>query len=232
MDLDEWELLPSSKTYREFSHESKDLLSKSLFISPELFVETDYFKCPELFVKSEEKPEIFKDIAISNEFKKEEAPPPSTENWVEPEPIQFDENTTKADKESIDDMIQLEKKNEYFFEEEKKNESIEERYEKEKDDCIGFNLWGLRINGIGAICSFGIATVATLCVFVLSGGSNSNSDRQTRNPKLQFQIYSDDKRIKEVVQRATRINHAMSAARGITTIPRAQISFGGYYEGL
>lgn len=38
-------------------------------------------------------------------------------------------------------------------------------------------------------------------------------------------------RIKEVVQRATGLNQAMSASRGIT-IPRAQISFGGHYEGI
>ncbi|KAJ1691853.1 hypothetical protein LUZ63_016008 [Rhynchospora breviuscula] len=237
MDLDEWEVIPSTKPYHYVS--SKELLS---FLGPDVLVEADYFRCPTPGLspspsehqqqeeeeeeeaeeeEEEEMPKEFKDIGISTEFRKEtRSPAPAPEpaspvNWLEPDPMVFSQGTIMTEKEEAMQM-QMERK-EVVVEEEK--------------DCAGFNLWGLSVHGIGAICSFGVATAATLCVFALSTASASATCRVRPSPNIQFQIFSDDKRIKDVVQRATGLNHAMTAARGIT-IPTAQISFGGHYEGL
>ncbi|KAJ4782900.1 transmembrane protein [Rhynchospora pubera] len=234
MDLDEWEVIPSTKPYHYVS--SNELLS---YLGPDLLVEADYFRCPtpglspsehqqeeeeeeEEEAEEEEMPKEFKDIGISTEFRKETrspAPahvpaPASPVNWLEPDPMVFSQGTIMTEKEEAVQM-QMERKKEVVVEEEK--------------DCAGFNLWGLSVHGIGAICSFGVATAATLCVFALS--TASATCRVRPSPNIQFQIFSDDKRIKDVVQRAPGLNHAMTAARGIT-IPTAQISFGGHYEGL
>ncbi|CAK7341437.1 unnamed protein product [Dovyalis caffra] len=97
-----------------------------------------------------------------------------------------------------------------------------------EENSGGLNLWKLSLNGIGAICSFGVAA-ATICIFIF--GSHQRNKQQLENQKLSFQIYNDDKRIKQVVHHATKMNEAMSAARGVP-IARAHITYGGYYDGL
>lgn len=95
------------------------------------------------------------------------------------------------------------------------------------------NLWKMGLTGIGAICSFGVAAAAaTICVF-LFGSNNNNNDKSGRNKNqmLRFQIYSDDKRMKEVVRQATKLNEAISVMKGVPVV-RAQISLGGYYNAL
>ncbi|CAH8381014.1 unnamed protein product [Eruca vesicaria subsp. sativa] len=90
------------------------------------------------------------------------------------------------------------------------------------------NLWKMSLHGIGAICSFSVAAAAaTFCVFFL--GHNNSSIHGCRNKN---QIYSDDnKRTKEVVKHATKLNEAISVLKGLP-VARAQISFGGHYNGL
>ena len=92
----------------------------------------------------------------------------------------------------------------------------------------GINLWKWSLSGIGAICSFGVAA-ATICIIIF--GSHQRSKQRQQNQKLRFQIYTDDKRIKQVVQHATKLNEAISAVRGVP-IQRAHITIGGYYDGL
>ncbi|KAA8516270.1 hypothetical protein F0562_016563 [Nyssa sinensis] len=92
----------------------------------------------------------------------------------------------------------------------------------------GLNIWKWSSTGIGAICSFGVAA-ATICIFIM-GNSQRNKHHQ-QNQKLRFQIYTDDKRIKQVVEHATKLNAAMSAVGGVP-LTRAHITFGGYYDGL
>ncbi|XP_065853182.1 uncharacterized protein [Euphorbia lathyris] len=92
----------------------------------------------------------------------------------------------------------------------------------------GLNLWKWSLSGIGAICSFGVAA-ATVCVIIF--GSQQRSKQRDHNQKLRFQIYADDKRIKQVVHHATRLNEAITAVRGVP-IARAHITYGGYYESL
>ncbi|KAL1195544.1 hypothetical protein V5N11_030810 [Cardamine amara subsp. amara] len=118
-------------------------------------------------------------------------------------------------------------------------ESCDLRSKKEVDwdgdESIGgerMNLWKKGLNGIGAICSFGVAAAAaTICVFFL-GHNNSIKGCRNKNQILRFQIYSDDnKRMNEVVKHATKLNEVISVMKGLP-VARAQISFGGYYDGL
>ncbi|PWA79193.1 hypothetical protein CTI12_AA207510 [Artemisia annua] len=78
--------------------------------------------------------------------------------------------------------------------------------------------WGL--SGIGAFCSIGMAAV-TICIIICGNGR-----RHKQNQKLTIQVYPDNKRIKQVVQKA---NEAMSAVRGVPLV-KAQITYGGHYE--
>uniref|UniRef100_A0A5B6ZDX5 DUF6821 domain-containing protein n=1 Tax=Davidia involucrata TaxID=16924 RepID=A0A5B6ZDX5_DAVIN len=93
----------------------------------------------------------------------------------------------------------------------------------------GSNIWKWSSTGIGAICSFGVAAAATLCIIIL--GSSQRNKQLHQNQKLRFQIYTDDKRIKQVVHHATKLNEAISAVRGVP-LTRAHITFGGYYDAL
>uniref|UniRef100_A0A6N2LXA6 DUF6821 domain-containing protein n=1 Tax=Salix viminalis TaxID=40686 RepID=A0A6N2LXA6_SALVM len=86
----------------------------------------------------------------------------------------------------------------------------------------------LEYEGFGAICTFGVAA-ATICIFIF--GSHQRNRHHQQNQKLSFQIYTDDKRIKQVVHHATKLNEAIAAARGVP-IARAHITYGGYYDGL
>lgn len=96
----------------------------------------------------------------------------------------------------------------------------------EENNNGGLNLLNKSLNGIGAICSFGVAAAATICIIFM--GSHQ---KHKQNQKLRFQIFTDDKRIKQVVHHATRLNEAISAVRGVP-VTRAHITVGGYYDGL
>ncbi|KAF9661015.1 hypothetical protein SADUNF_Sadunf19G0023900 [Salix dunnii] len=108
------------------------------------------------------------------------------------------------------------------------NENSAEEEVNWEENGSGLNLWKLSLTGIGAICTFGVAA-ATICIFIF--GSHQRNKHQQQNQKLSFQIYTDDKRIKQVVHHATKLNEAISASRGVP-IARAHITYGGYYDGL
>lgn len=91
----------------------------------------------------------------------------------------------------------------------------------EKVTKEGENLWKWGLNGIGAFFSLGMAA-ATICIIIFGSG------QRHKQQKFRIQIYSDDKRIKQVVHHA---NEAMSAVRGVP-LTTAHITYGGYYEGL
>ncbi|KAI3716581.1 hypothetical protein L1987_67551 [Smallanthus sonchifolius] len=92
---------------------------------------------------------------------------------------------------------------------------------KESNQRLDFWKWGL--NGIGIFCSLGMAA-ATICIIICGNGRR----HKQQNQKLKFQIYHDNKRIKQVVQKA---NEAISAmrVRGVPLV-NAQITYGGHYE--
>ncbi|XP_022859472.1 uncharacterized protein LOC111380208 [Olea europaea var. sylvestris] len=90
----------------------------------------------------------------------------------------------------------------------------------------GLNIWKWSLNGVGAIFSFGVAA-ATVSFIIF--GSHQRSKQQ--NQKLQLQIYTNDKRIEQVVHHASKLNEAISAVtvRGVP-LTRAHVTSGGYYE--
>lgn len=82
-------------------------------------------------------------------------------------------------------------------------EKKEVHWEKENDDVTNdrggekLNLWKIGLNGIGAICSFGVAAAAaTVCVFFL--GHNNIKVSKNKNQMLRFQIYSDDNKVSKL----------------------------------
>ncbi|CAE6107617.1 unnamed protein product [Arabidopsis arenosa] len=109
---------------------------------------------------------------------------------------------------------------------------LRSKKEVDWDEGEKMNLWKKGLNGIGAICSFGVAAAAaTICVLFLGHNSSIQGGRN-KNQILRFQIYSDDnKRMNEVVKHATKLNEAISVMKGLP-VARAQISFGGYYDAL
>lgn len=107
----------------------------------------------------------------------------------------------------------FEAKANYQFEEKadpRENEMKEVEYDLEED---GANVWKWSLSGIGAICSFGMAA-ATFCVIVFTKHPHHNH-------KLQFRIYTDEKRMK--------VKGAIAAVSGVP-INRARITVGGYYD--
>lgn len=102
--------------------------------------------------------------------------------------------------------------------------------EKEGEDMNGgFNLWKWSLTGVGAICSFGVAA-ATICVLFF-GSQQRNNKLQQDQSSIRFKIYTDDKRVKQVVQHATKLNEAFAAVRGVP-LSRSHITYGGYYDSV
>ncbi|KAL3623812.1 hypothetical protein CASFOL_032628 [Castilleja foliolosa] len=94
------------------------------------------------------------------------------------------------------------------------NEGDDLEMDHEDEGEGGFNIWKWGLTGIGAICSFGVVA-ATFCLI------STQRNHPRHNHKLHFQIYTNDKRMKRVVDHASKVNE------GIT---RAHITFGGYYD--
>ncbi|KAG8081233.1 hypothetical protein GUJ93_ZPchr0007g6263 [Zizania palustris] len=61
----------------------------------------------------------------------------------------------------------------------------------------------LRVNGIGALCSFGFAA-ATVCIFLVGGKMQHHHKQQQQ--KMQLEFCGDDKRMQQVVQQTSRLN--------------------------
>lgn len=133
------------------------------------------------------------------------------------------------------------KKDGNFDEEEKEVEEIkpikrekgsskeEEIVDWEDDNNGGLNIWKWAMTGIGAVFSFGFAA-ATVSLIVL--GNRHKEQNHHKSPELSFQFYAHEKRIKQVVDHAKKLNEAITAARGGAPLTRAHITIGGYYEGL
>lgn len=100
--------------------------------------------------------------------------------------------------------------------------------EKGEDMSGGFNLWKWSLTGVGAICSFGVAA-ATICVLFF--GSQQRNNKLQQDQSIRFKIYTDDKRVKQVVQHATKLNEAFAAVRGVP-LSRAHVTYGGYYDSV
>lgn len=119
-------------------------------------------------------------------------------------------------------MKNLEKENKVMYYDD------DEKLEGDHDMNGGFNFWKWSLTGVGAICSFGVAA-ATICVLFF--GSHQKNNKLQLDQKIRFQIYTDDKRIKQVVHHATKLNEVFAAARRVPQ-NRAHITYGGHYDGV
>ncbi|XP_010492812.1 PREDICTED: uncharacterized protein LOC104770138 [Camelina sativa] len=177
---------------------------------------------PELLTESLPSPRITFKKMKETEFAdmKLDSPPA---RFTSPLPQQNDEKHSESGGEYYDEIVGSDVK---------ESSDLSSKKEVVWDEGKNMNLWKKGLNGIGAICSFGVAAAAaTICVFFL-GHNGSVQGCRNKNQILRFQIYSDDnKRMNEVVKHATKLNEAISAMKGLP-VARAQISFGGYYDAL
>lgn len=245
MDIDDWELLPATNgsshctTMFEFGLESEEdlLFSKQTnFFGPVAIVDNHYFILPS--PRPSDIPKDESSTSAEEDAQEEESVVEFKDIGVVPTPLppqvivasQAIFNKLKDDE--LDDMSvwypnfsprgkivpligqeSVEKEEEYV------------NHDKRKKPC--WEGFGLKI---GALCSVGAAAAAaTICVFVL--GAHHQPSHEKYSQRLQFHIYTDDKRINQVVQRASRPSCSLAAARG-AQMTRAHISFGGHYTGF
>ncbi|CAL9060453.1 uncharacterized protein LOC103990891 [Musa acuminata AAA Group] len=244
MDLEEWEFLPDDKSFLDSGHGSKkDVLLK------EIIVDMNYFICPSHPITSKEGllPVISvgksSDDAVGREVKDIGVVAPVIQA-NQPDVVSQVFFKKLKENEFVDMKMDSPKSNTrgaIMFHAEPEHvqlkENEEEEMEKEKDrtgpeikgkaccDGFGFTICNWRVAGIGAFCSMGAAAAATICIFIFGGR------QQQRNHKIQFKIYTDDKRVKQVLQQTTRLKQALSAARA-APMTRAHITFGGCYTSV
>lgn len=90
------------------------------------------------------------------------------------------------------------------------------------------NLWKFGLTGIGALFSFGFACATTVCIIAFGSHHREKQHRQ----RVHFHVFADDKSINQVVHHANKLNEAISGLRSGAPVNRAQITIGGYFEGL
>lgn len=76
---------------------------------------------------------------------------------------------------------------------EEKQEEESKRSEKMQGGCReggAINIWKWKVQGLGALCSLGVAAAATICIFIV-GSRQRQSRLQDQRPRIQ--IHHDDK---------------------------------------
>ncbi|KAK9664653.1 hypothetical protein RND81_14G058600 [Saponaria officinalis] len=240
MDLEEWEILSDEGNidYHDDQGVTKNNISPKFKLKNNTVINMDYFKeIPQIIDdheikdqnfgvlghKSDDQEMISKDFfnkLKENEFVDMKIDSPKSLNrGILPQIDQkhekdenFEENKVKEDEK----MVVCEEK----------KVKMEEKMSWKNGENGGVNIWKWAMNGMGAVVSFGfVAATVSLIVF-------SNQHKQTKhskNQELHFQFYSNDKRFKQVVRRAKRLNEAISVMRG-APLTTAHITVGGYYE--
>lgn len=196
MDVeDEWELL-SDDGFLEINDHGAANQIYSRNSSSAVVIQMNYFICP----------------PPSNQFVQATLPDPPPPNRLLPPPLEIKMESLDQDPvsqvffkkmretEFVDMKVDSPKPSavvpqieaNFQFEEEK-GEMDSKMVEGEREDLerSGANVWKWSLNGIGAICSFGVAA-ATFCVIVFTTTAN-NKHHHHHNHKLHFRIYSDDK---------------------------------------
>ncbi|KAJ0982703.1 hypothetical protein J5N97_010958 [Dioscorea zingiberensis] len=238
VDLDDWEFLPDDHQHHhkgvifsnDFNFGSRGLVDVNYFIirpshPPLLTPSKDECKQAERQDHDGKDDKVFKDIEVVPQdvvsqvfFKK----------WKENEFVDM-----KLDLEVDLDLdspksisrgsTPLKDAGALCFDEEECEKDLDESFQvkaenKEKScrDDFGITLWRWRLTGVGALCSIGVAA-ATICILLLGGRQRPQQHLQCQ--RLQFQIYSDEQRIKQVVQKASRLNQALSTMRGASSSP-------------
>jgi hypothetical protein len=77
-----------------------------------------------------------------------------------------------------------------FAGQEEEDAEKKENGKARRPECVVFSVGKLKVNGIGALCSFGVAA-ATVCIFLI-GGRVQHHHRQQQH-KIQLEFYGDDK---------------------------------------
>ncbi|KAM0927808.1 hypothetical protein ACQ4PT_002073 [Festuca glaucescens] len=250
ISLDDWELLPdqeSSFFMEEYSVGGKDQI---LFRANLVMIDMDHFTpashpspydcildeeakkphMPPLFQDASAQDPVveFKDIGVVHtQSSREESAPKVTEVLISDADEEEEEEVIKwcagIDEDCEEDEVMVEAAPDLRNEEE---EGV--KGDMAGLECVGFSVGKLRVNSVGAICSFGVAA-ATFCILLL-GGTQQNQ-KKMQSPKIQFQMYAADERIQQAVEQASMLNQAMSSVMGGAST-RASISFGGYYDGF
>ncbi|KAH9306346.1 hypothetical protein KI387_010750 [Taxus chinensis] len=114
------------------------------------------------------------------------------------------------------------------------NSCTVERSERRAGKENFVNRLGVWRKRFGMLSSFGMAAAVVGLVilgrrFYLRKPNHSKDPNQTF---ISFQIYGDDRSINRLKSEAARLNEALSAGKGGMPVVRAQISFGGYYDGV
>ncbi|XP_057768753.1 uncharacterized protein LOC130988805 [Salvia miltiorrhiza] len=202
---DEWELL-SDEGYLEISDDAgKQIYSRNPAAA--VVVHTNYFICPP--------PPQFVETTASRLLPAPDPDQPIQIN-IESDQDPISQVFFKKMKEAefVDMKVESPKPSKFEAKEDPCKFDAEMAIENEKDD--GANAWKRSLSGIGAICSFGVAA-ATFCIIVFT-----NKHPHHHNHKLQFRIYTDDKR-------RMKVKGAIAAVSGVP-ISRARITVGGYYD--
>ncbi|CAL0322801.1 unnamed protein product [Lupinus luteus] len=212
MDIDEWEIL-SDDGFLDFNEDDEN----QIFIGK----------------KNSESKSVFDNYFCTSPRSRNHHHQGVVPNKLFHVPIQLEPRIAKT----LDDVLVEENTKDHVFFKIKENEFVDMKMdsprmkvEKEmlrimecdKDDD-GFNLWKWSLKGIGAICSFGVAA-ATICVLFYG---NQHKNKLHQHHKIQFQIYTDGKRIKQVVQHATKLNEAISVAARDVPLSRAHTTYDG-----
>ncbi|KAF5180566.1 transmembrane protein [Thalictrum thalictroides] len=109
---------------------------------------------------------------------------------------------------------------------EKESENMDMNIKKESNWEGSLNIWGWKVNGVGALCCIGAAAATTICI-VIFGSRRGNKNHH--NHKIQFTIHPDDKKIKQVVQHEHILAQAIEAARAVPlNLNGSHIFFGDY----
>lgn len=95
-------------------------------------------------------------------------------------------------KEAADADADADADGKFAEEEEEDVKKEEDNDDKARPQCVVFSVGKLKVNGIGALCSFGVAAATTICIFLI-GGRMQHHHRQQEQQKIQLQFYGDDK---------------------------------------
>ena len=104
----------------------------------------------------------------------------------------FQISTDDAKEEVVHDAKTLAVPDEFAGGEEEEEEETKKKEKRAGPDCLVFSLGKLRVNGIGALCSFGVAA-ATVCVFLVGGRLQHHQQKQQHQQNIQLQFLGDDK---------------------------------------
>ncbi|KZV37900.1 hypothetical protein F511_12182 [Dorcoceras hygrometricum] len=246
MDIEEWELLPE-EGFLEI-HGGDDDGGKKIHPKGNTVFHMNYFICPSNIVESipnnqlpplsihvleqriPDKPPDHEPVEI---IKKITPPAPDPVSHVffkkmkETEFVDIKVDSPRSGNANRGFIPPIEGAAVFGYEEKgAQNAEVEIKEEDiEESNKGGSNIWKWSLTGIGAICSLG---VTVCCIIVFRGSYRMSATHPQQNQKFHSQTHANE-RIKQGVNRASRLNEAVRAMRG-APIAKARITFGGHYD--